>query len=319
MSAELILAAGGVGIVVVLGASAMVLAHDQRNRRLALRIAERVTPLAPARAPSRTLSEQFGTSQLAARWMERLGRVCGFRTDRQDAYPLRAPLLLLLLAIPAVAVDRLAGPVLGVSLDPALPLIWVGCSQVLFRTLHGRYANKLYRQFPDVLSMIVRSVRAGIPLHEALRAVARESLEPSARQFTRVVDQMSIGIRLEDALRDTAVRTGVAEYAFFTVALTLQAQTGGSLAETLENLADVIRKRVALRLRAVALASEARTSAYVLAALPVVTGLVLSVINYDYLRPLFETRSGNRVLLSAVFMLCLGGGTMRLLIKKSLR
>ncbi len=245
--------------------------------------------------------------------------MCGYRLDRQDAYPLRMPLLLLLLAVPAVAIDALAGRALGLSLDLALPLIWVGCARRCSARLHGRHADKLYRQFPDVLSMIVRSVRAGIPLHEALRVVARESLEPTARQFSRVCDQMAIGIRLEEALRDASARTGVAEYAFFTVALTLQAQTGGSLAETLDNLADVIRKRVALRLRAVALASEARTSAYILAALPMVTGLALSVLNYDYIRPLFDTSRGNRVLFSAIGLLCTAGGVMRFMIKRSLR
>ena len=319
MSAELILAGGGAGAAALVGIAAAVLAQDARDRRLALRIAERVTPLAPARAPARSLSEQLGLPALLQGWEARLAGVCGYKLDRQDAYPMRLPLLLLLMAVPSVVIDRVAGRAFGISFDLALPLIWVGCSQALFRTLHGRHADRLYRQFPDVLSMIVRSVRAGIPLHEALRVVARESLEPTARQFTRVCDQMAIGIRLEEALRDAASRTGVAEYAFFTVALTLQAQTGGSLAETLDNLADVIRKRVALRLRAVALASEARTSAYVLAALPIVTGLALSVLNYNYIRPLFETASGNRILFSAVGLLGTAGAVMRFMIKRSLQ
>ncbi len=319
MSAQAILAGGAAGAVAMLGIAAAVLAQDSRNRRLALRIGERVTPLAAARAPARPLSEQFGLPALVEKWQSRLAGLCGYKLDRPDAYPLRLPLLLLLMAVPAVVLERVAGGALGRSLDLALPLFWIACSQILFRTLHGRHADKLYRQFPDVLSMIVRSVRAGIPLHEALRVVARESLEPTAKQFTRVCDQMAIGIRLEDALRDAAARTGVPEYAFFTVALTLQAQTGGSLAETLDNLADVIRKRVALRLRAVALASEARTSAYVLAALPLVTGLALAVINYDYIRPLFDTPGGNHVLFLAIGLLCTAAGVMRFMIKRSLR
>ncbi len=310
----------GVGAALALfGGAAALLAHDARNRKVAVRIAERVTPLAPARAPGRGRPEQLGTRALFAAAEARLAGVCGFKLDRLEAYPLRIPFLLLAAAVVAFTIERTIGRVLGMPLDLALPLVWIGVSQVVFRTLHARHADRLYKQFPDVLSMIVRSVRAGIPLHEALRVVARESLEPTAGQFRRVADQMAIGVRLEDALRETAGRTGVAEYAFFTVALTLQAQTGGSLAETLDNLADVIRKRVALRLRAVALASEARTSSYVLAALPVVTGLALSVMDYDYIRPLFETTRGNRVLLLAVAMLGTAGGVMRFMIKRSLR
>jgi tight adherence protein B len=265
------------------------------------------------------VAEQLGMADLLAGWQARLAWLCGYNLERQAAYPLRFPLLLLLAAIPALVIDRVASRVLGIPLDVTLPLIWIGCTQALFRLLHARHADKLYRQLPDTLSMIVRSVRAGIPLQEALRGVARESMEPTAKLFARVSDQMAIGIRLEDALREGAARSGVAEYGFFAVALALQAQTGGSLAETLENLADVIRKRVALRQRAIALASEARTSAYVLAALPVLTGLALTVLNYPYIRPLFDTPKGNRVLFLAIAMLGTAGATMRFMIKRSLR
>ncbi len=307
MTPELIAAVAAGGVVTLAGFGALAFAKDQRDRRLALRIAERVAPLAPAHARPRPLYEKLGLESLVDRWHSRLAWVFGYRPDRAAAYPLRVSFLLAILVIPALALERVASLAAGFPLESALPLFWLGSSQLLFHTLHAWYADKLYRQFPDVLAMIVRSVRAGIPLHEALRAVARESLEPSAAQFGRVVDQMAIGMRLEEALRDAASRTGVAEYAFFTVALTL------------ENLAEVIRKRVALRMRAVALASEARTSAYILAALPLVTGAALAVLNYDYLRPLFETRSGNRLLFFAIFLLCLAGTVMRMLIKRSLR
>ncbi len=318
MRAQLILVAGA-GLVAIAGIGVAVLAQDQRNRRLATRMAELVAPLAAARAAGRAASPQFGITELLGGWRERFASLCGYSADRQAAYPLRVPLLLLLAAIPAVVIDRISSRMTGMPLDLALPLIWIGCSQMLFRTLHARHADRLYRQLPDTLSMIVRSVRAGIPLQEALRGVARESMEPTARLFARVSDQMAIGIRLDEALREGSLRSGVAEYGFFAVALTLQAQTGGSLAETLEGLAEVIRKRVALRQRAVALASEARTSAYVLAALPVVTGFALSVLNYGYIKPLFDTPSGNHVLFLAIGMLSMAGVVMRVMIKRSLR
>lgn len=314
-----VIVVGGAGLVAMVGIGVAILAQDQRNRKLATRIADLVTPLAAARAPARPVSEQLGMTDVLAHWQGRLGQLCGYNPERQAAYPLRVPLLLLAAGIAALAIDRLASRVFGIPLDLALPLIWIGCTQAMFRMLHARHADKLYRQLPDTLSMIVRSVRAGIPLQEALRGVARESMEPTAKLFSRVADQMAIGIRLDDALREGAARSGVAEYGFFSVALTLQAQTGGSLAETLDNLADVIRKRVALRQRAIALASEARTSAYVLAALPVVTGLALSVLNYAYIRPLFDTPGGNRVLFLAIGMLGTAGIVMRFMIKRSLR
>jgi tight adherence protein B len=98
----------------------------------------------------------------------------------------------------------------------------------------------------------------------------------------------------------------------------LQAQTGGGLSETLENLADVIRRRVALRARAYALASEARTSIVILCALPIVTGIVISVLNPEYIAILFTTDSGRKVLAAAVISFSVGLAAMKYIVKKSL-
>ena len=113
--------------------------------------------------------------------------------------------------------------------------------------------------------------------------------------------------------------TGLPEYRFFATALALQAQTGGGLSETLDNLAEVIRKRVAMRSRAQALASEAKTSTYILAALPVVTGGLLGVINPTYIGVLFTESAGNKLLGFAIGMLAVGMTVMRLIIAKALK
>ncbi len=118
----------------------------------------------------------------------------------------------------------------------------------------------LFQQFPDALAMIVRAVRVGLPIVEAIRVVARENAEPTAREFAGLVAQTTIGVPLDDALREMAERNRLPEYRFFATALSLQSQTGGGLTETLENLADTIRKRVAAKLRGHALAAEARMS-----------------------------------------------------------
>lgn len=321
LAASPLLPVAGVGLVVLAlcGGAFAVLGHDARERRLALRLASCVAPLAPAATPATSLAERLGMSRQTAMVRARAASLLGFDTARADAYPLRIVLLLLLATVPAALAMRLIGRVIGLPLEAATPIAWVFFCRMLFATLHARHADRLYRQFPDALAMIVRSVRAGIPLHEALRTVARESPAPTTQQFARVADEMAIGMRLDDSLRAMATRTGVPEYAFFSVALTLQMQTGGSLAETLEGLADVIRKRVALRRRAVALASEARTSAGILATLPILTGLALAVINYDYVRPLFETLRGERILYTAIGLLLFAGLVMRGMIQRSLR
>ena len=120
-------------------------------------------------------------------------------------------------------------------------------------------------------------------------------------------------------MRDCAARNRLPEYRFFATALSLQAQTGGGLTETLENLSDVIRKRVAVRNRAYALASEARTTTYILAALPVITGGMLALVNFGYISLLFTNSTGNMILGGAISMLCIGMFTMRTIISRSLR
>ena len=126
-----------------------------------------------------------------------------------------------------------------------------------------------------------------------MRSVATRSapIRP-AREFRQVADQIALGVTLEQALHALASRNQVPEYGFFATALALQSETGGTVSETLERLADVIRKRVALREHARALASEARTSIYILAALPVFAGGALAVINPDYISTLFVEPQG---------------------------
>ena len=142
--------------------------------------------------------------------------------------------------------------------------------------------------------MIVRSVRVGIPVLGAINSVAREAQEPTAAEFASSAMSWLVGVPLDQAVVNMAARTDLPEYRFFATAIGLQAQTGGGLSETLENLADLIRKRVALRQRGHALSSEARTSALMLGALPVVMGGGLWLLNPAYMGLLFNTSRATR-------------------------
>ena len=120
------------------------------------------------------------------------------------------------------------------------------------------------------------------------------------------------------ALRSRAQRTGVPEYRFFATALSLQAQTGGGLTETLENLSDLIRKRISLRARGYALASEARTSSMVLTCLPFITALAMYLLSPGYIRPLFTEKLGQDMIGVALLLLLSGSFVMRTIIRKAL-
>lgn len=182
-----------------------------------------------------------------------------------------------------------------------------------------RYEHRLLIQLPDALGMIVRGVRSGIPLAASIGSVAEQGPQPTAAEFEKLGHDLHMGVDFDRALFNMAARCGLAEYAFFAVAVGLQSQTGGSLTGTLENLAEVIRKRVALQMRAVALASEARTSAGILVAVPFVAAGAVTLLNPEYIGTLFTDSRGHYVLGSAIFMMGCGIMTMRMLLQRMLR
>jgi len=243
----------------------------------------------------------------------------GFDPAHSSHYPVPWILVLVLALLIARVVAGVLTIVAGEMAFIGIPVIWVFLARSFFGWVDDRRRQLLRNQMPDALSMIVRSVRVGIPVSEAMRHVARQSSAPTGPEFERIASDLAIGTRLDNALKAMAQRVGLPEYQFFATALTLQAQTGGGLTEMLENLADVIRKRVALRAKAYALASEARTSAMVLAALPFVSGLGLAVLSPAYIAVLFTEDSGRNLLGVAALSLSTGILAMRMIIQTSLK
>jgi tight adherence protein B len=191
-------------------------------------------------------------------------------------------------------------------------------ARFIFGWERTRYQKVLLEQVPDVMALICRSVAAGIPLSEALRSVSHEASEPSREEFVRVVNEVAIGQSLESALWKLYDRIGLPEYAFFAVTIGLQAQTGGSLVETLTNLQDLVRKRVALSKRGKALAAEARMSALILSALPFVMFVLMSFLMDGFLNFFLNTATGNHLLMIAAGLMSTGIFVMRQLIRRSL-
>ena len=141
---------------------------------------------------------------------------------------------------------------------------------LLLRVAQSRYQNQFLDAFPDALDLIVRAVRAGLPVNDAMQVAGREVRPPVGLEFQRTLEEMRIGIDIDEAMQHTADRIRVPDFRFFVVALKLQRRTGGSLAETLANLSSIIRRRKEIRLKARALTSEAKASATVLGLLPFV-------------------------------------------------
>ena len=190
-------------------------------------------------------------------------------------------------------------------------------ARFLFRRKTKLYAQALFIQIPDTISLVLRAVRAGLPVSEALRTVSLEVPSPSSDEFARVTGEASLGIPLETALWNLYGRTQVREYAFFAVVLGLNSQTGGNLAETLDNLAEMVRRRVAMARKAQALAGEAKASAAILGGLPFVVAILIFIVNPDYVGVFFTDPRGSSFLIAFVVLLASGLLTIRWLIQRS--
>ncbi|TZG29673.1 type II secretion system F family protein [Sphingomonas montanisoli] len=160
--------------------------------------------------------------------------------------------------------------------------------RMVLTSLVKRRLNGFVSRFPDAIELLVRGLRAGLPISETIGAVGAEIEGPVGEEFRTVADRMKIGRTMEGALQDTADRIGTAEFQFFVITLAIQRETGGNLAETLSNLADVLRKRMQMKLKISAMSSESKASAYIIGALPFVVFGLISFISPNYMGGFFH-------------------------------
>ena len=196
---------------------------------------------------------------------------------------------------------------------------WITLTRGVFGWELDRYRVALLQQLPDTIHLVISATRAGLPVTEAFRTVVNEMANPTAAEFARVVDEMALGVAADEALLNMHRRTGVTEFAIFAVTIGVQARSGGRLAETISNLAETVRDRIAIVGKAHALSAEARTSAGIMIVLPILTGAVLGVTRPGYLSPLFTDPRGQTMLIVGVVTLVLGTMTMRHLIRGATR
>ena len=142
-------------------------------------------------------------------------------------------------------------------------------------------------KFPDAIELLVRGLRSGLPVTETLGVVATEVPGPVGEEFKMVNERIKIGRTMEDSLQVTADRLNTPEFNFFCITLAIQRETGGNLAETLSNLADVLRKRAQMRLKIKAMSSESKASAYIIGALPFCVFGIIYWINPAYMETFF--------------------------------
>jgi len=170
----------------------------------------------------------------------------------------------------------LAGAAVGIGLPHAVVGFFI-----------NKRIDKFTAKFPDAIELLVRGLRSGLPITETMGVVGSEVEGPVGEEFRSISDKMKIGRTLDQALQETADRLGTPEFQFFCITIAIQRETGGNLAETLANLADVLRKRAQMKLKIRAMSSESKASAYIIGSLPFIVFALIWFISGDYMQKFF--------------------------------
>ncbi len=184
---------------------------------------------------------------------------------------------------------------------------------VLMRMASKRQAL-FTKDFAEAIEIVVRGIRSGLPVNECFNVVAREFEAPLGEEFRLLVEGQNLGMSIDDLMEKGIARIPTSEYKFFAIVIQIQRQTGGNLAETLANLAGVLRDRKKMRDKAKAMAGEAIASAGIIGSLPFAVGLLLSVVNPAYLMVLFTEPTGQKLIAFGLFWMFLGSMVMKKMI-----
>lgn len=200
---------------------------------------------------------------------------------------------------------------LAAALGAALPYLYVG------RKKAARLAA-FEEQFPEAVELLARSLRAGHPFSASLKLASEECEQPIRGEFRQVFEEQRLGLPLDDALIGLAERVDLVDVRMFVTAIMIQREVGGNLAEVLDNLSFLIRERFKLRGQLRVLTAEGRMSIWVLIALPFVIGMVIFVMNRDYIMILFREPAGRPLVMASLVMQFLGYLWMRRIVRLKL-
>jgi tight adherence protein B len=171
--------------------------------------------------------------------------------------------------------------------------------------LKSQREKKFTNEFAPAIETIVRSVKSGLPVNEALKVVSTEIPEPVAGEFKNLVESLKVGVTMEDGLKRMYERMPTPEVNFFAIVMTIQTKTGGNLSEALGNLSTVLRDRKRMQAKIRAMSSEAKAGASIIGSLPPGVAALIWISTPNYIAPMFYTQAGNLMLIACgVWMAC---------------
>ncbi|HET6814492.1 MAG TPA: type II secretion system F family protein, partial [Actinomycetota bacterium] len=305
------------GFTTVLLACLLLFGPGSRTARPYRALRQRLSPysLTPAISDDRARLTAFGSSEWAGRatamaeTLVRRGNLEETFLDRLEAAGLNMrvaefvlislgsafipPLLVLILT------QNLLFAALTVLVGTAAPLLWLA-------VLASRRQAKFDEQLPSTLQLVSGALQAGHSLQQAVDTVVHEAADPIAAEFQRVLTEARLGRPLEEAFEAMAKRTKSVDFEWTVMAIRLQRQVGGNLAEVLSTVSQTIRDRYALKRQIKALSAEGRLSSVILSVLPVLLFAGLLLLNPVFLRPLYTTTVGIMMMAGAAVLMIIG-------------
>lgn len=218
-----------------------------------------------------------------------------------------AGVLSLLVALGVFRIGAIPALGFGMAGGLLLPHLYVNFKR-------GSRFKRFSAEFPNAVDVIVRGVRAGLPLTDCLKIIAAEAQEPVKGEFKTIVEDQTIGLPLDEAIGRLAERVPISEAKFFAIVIAIQSRTGGSLAEALGNLSKVLRDRKKMQSKIKSMSQEAKSSAGIIGALPFIVAFLVYLSSPDYIALLFTETAGNLVLAVCGFWMFLGIIVMRKMI-----
>jgi len=180
--------------------------------------------------------------------------------------------------------------------------------------LRRRRQQVFLTDFADAIDIVVRGLKSGLPVSDAMKVIAAETPPPVGPEFLEVVEGQRVGITIDQGIERMFERMPLAEVNFLAIVMAIQSKTGGNLAEALGNLSKVLRDRKKMKAKIRSVSQEAKSSAAIIGSLPFCIMGLLSIFSPDYLTPLWSTRPGNMILMGSAIWMLLGMLVMRKMI-----
>ena len=307
-----ILIFGGLIVVGLLVVIAALLAGDSSSKRFRRRIDQVKTGRKPASESGPQISARKRTSDSDFALLDRLIKSALPRREELRARLARAGLEMTIgryLSISGVCGVVVFGAVAATGFLPLIGAFFIGLfaaiglPHLVITIMAKRRQTKFIAHFPEAIDLMTRGIKSGLPISEAIKNAGEET------------DGVKMGNKLEDMLWDSAVELNLQEFKFFTVSLTIQSETGGNLAETLENLSNVLRGRRQLKLKIKALSGEAKASAYIIGSLPFVMAVLIYLVNSNYIMDLFIDPRGHLLIGLGFLSFAIGAVVMYRMVK----